>query len=201
MNTYRLFIAINLPPQLLNALRLSQRHLQRKLASYPLRWARPEGIHLTLKFLGDTDVARIDEIIDGLMQVGRRHAPFELAVGGLGMFPNANRPSVLWMGVRDEHGRLRRLAEDVDKAMARMGWKRERRPFQGHLTLARVQKRATPRERRQLGALIASLRGYETLGILPVETFQLMRSQLHPQGAIYTTLHTIRLTAEPHRSL
>ncbi len=197
MDTYRLFIAINLSPELLDSLQQVQRQLQRKLAAYPLRWARPEGIHLTLKFLGDTEIARIDEVSDALMQVGRRHAPFELSVGRLGMFPNASRPNVLWVGVNDEDRLLQQLAADVDKTMARLGWKRERRPFQGHLTLARVKKQATPRERRELGALIKTLQGYERLGTLPVASIHLMRSHLHPQGAIYTAIRTIRLPTEP----
>jgi len=167
MEAHRLFIAIHLPDDLLQTLTASQRQLQRKLAASPLRWSRPEGIHLTLKFLGDTDPARIPEIIDALSRVAAKHAPFELPVGGLGMFPNARRPNVLWAGVADEAHRLRHLAADVDKALARLGWQREKRPFSGHLTLARVKKQAGNRERRELGEAVTALRGYEKLGMLP----------------------------------
>ena len=198
MPTYRLFIAINLPPDLLEALQTAQRHLQRKLAGYPLRWSRPEGIHLTLKFLGETDVARIDVITEALTVVAARHTAFELPVGGLGMFPNARRPNVLWVGVADEARRLRHLAADVDKAVAKLGWPREKRPFNGHLTLARVKKQAGSRERRELGEQVLSLRGYEKLGVLPVHNIHLMRSQLHPEGAIYTELHAVDLTGRRH---
>ena len=194
---YRLFIAINLPPELLAALQTAQRQLQRKLASHPLRWSRPEGIHLTLKFLGDTDVARIDAIVEALAAVTGRHAAFELPVGGLGMFPNARRPNVLWAGVADEARKLQKLAGDVDKAMARLGWPREKRAFKGHLTLARVKKYAGSRERRELGEQVLSLRGYEKLGVLPVHTIHLMRSQLHPDGSIYTELRAIPLLRRP----
>jgi 2'-5' RNA ligase len=189
MTTYRLFIAINLPPPLLDALQMAQRRLQRQLANYPLRWARPEGIHLTLKFLGETEVSRLDAVIEAMELTASRHAPFEIPVGGLGMFPHARRPSVLWVGVEDEAQRLRRLAADIDRAMARLGWTRERRPFNGHLTLARVRKEAGSGIRRQLGDQVLALRGYEKLGVLPVHTVHLMRSQLHPDGSIYTDLH------------
>ena len=191
MEMYRLFIAINLPADLLQRLTQVQQQLQRRLANYPLRWSRPEGIHLTLKFLGDTNPARIPEITSALHSLAQRHESFELGVGGLGMFPNTRRPSVLWIGVNDSEHHLRRLAADVDKTMARLGWQKEKRPFAAHLTLARVKKNAGNRERRQLGEVVASLQGYTHLGKLPIHSFQLMRSQLHPAGAIYTTLSTI----------
>ncbi len=193
MESQRLFIAINLPDDLHKALESTQRHLQRKLAAYPLRWARPEGIHLTLKFLGDTDPGRIADIAAALNQVATKHAPFELPVGGLGVFPNLGRPNVLWAGVKDEAHRLRHLAADVDKEMAKLGWRREKRPFNGHLTLARVKKQAGNRERRALGEAIAALHGYERLGLLPVQRIYIMRSQLRPDGAVYNAVEEIEL--------
>ncbi len=191
METQRLFIAINLPDDLHKALESTQRHLQRKLAAYPLRWTRPEDIHLTLKFLGDTEPVRIPDIADALARVAGKHAPFELPVGGLGMFPNLRRPNVLWVGVKDEAHRLRHLAADVDKAMSRLGWRREKRRFSGHLTLARVKKQAGNRERRALGEVIAALHGYERLGALPVQRIYVMRSQLRPDGAVYSEIRGI----------
>ncbi len=194
MDSQRLFIAINAPSALLAALTTTQRRLQRKLAAFPLRWTRPDGIHLTLKFLGDTDPARIPEITDALSRVAAQHAPFELPVGGLGMFPNARRPNVLWVGLTDADHRLQHLAADVDKALARLGWQREKRSFNGHLTLARVKKQAGSRERRKLGEAVTALRGYEKLGALPVQTIHIMRSQLRPDGAIYTEVERVAIT-------
>ena len=196
MEKQRLFIAVNLPEDLLEVLITVQRQLQRKLASYPLRWSRPEGIHLTLKFLGDTDPARIPAITEALTRVAERYAPFELPVGGLGMFPNARRPNVLWMGVEDETHQLRHLAADVDKAMARLGWQREKRPFSGHLTLARVNKHAGNQERRALGETVDGLQGLDRLGALSVQAIYLMRSQLRRDGAIYTEVQAIPLENE-----
>jgi len=193
MESQRLFIAINLPDDLLETLRTTQRHLQRKLAAYPLRWSRPEGVHLTLKFLGDTDPARIQAIATALNRIAVKHAPFELPVGGLGVFPNARRPNVLWVGVNDETHRLRHLAADVDKAMAKLGWQREKRPFNGHLTLARVKKQAGNKDRRALGEAVTALQGYDRLGMLPVRRVYIMRSQLRPDGAVYTEVQGIEL--------
>jgi 2'-5' RNA ligase len=194
MEAQRLFIAITLSADLLVALTSAQRQLQRKLAAQPLRWARPEGIHLTLKFLGDTDPARIPDITDALSRAAAKHAPFELPVGGLGMFPNAKRPTVLWVGVHDEAHHLRRLAAGVDKALARLGWQREKRAFNGHLTLARVKKQTGNRDRRALGEAVSGLQGYQKLGILPVQSISIMRSQLRPGGARYTEVRKIELS-------
>ena len=193
MNTQRLFIAITIPEHLRLSLMSAQHRLQRELANYPLRWVRPEGIHLTIKFLGETEASRITAIVASLKQISVRHASFELSIGGLGMFPNAKRPSVLWIGVNDETHRLQRLVADVDEAMAKLGWQREKQPFRGHLTLARVKKYAGKRERLNLGKAVLALDDYARLGSLPVSRLTIMRSRLDPGGAVYSEIATIDL--------
>ena len=193
MEMQRLFIAIDLPDDLRTSLSAVQRQLQKKLAAFPLRWSPIENLHLTLKFLGDTDPHRIDAIVRDLRWAASRHHAFSLPVGGLGVFPDAKRPRVLWIGIRDDERRLQQLAADVDRALAKSGWPREKRPFSGHLTLARVKKIAGNSERRALGERLAALRGYEKLGVLPVAAFHLIRSQLRPDGAVYTDLARIPL--------
>ncbi|RME81264.1 MAG: RNA 2',3'-cyclic phosphodiesterase [Caldilineae bacterium] len=195
-DTYRLFIAINLPADLLAGLQTLQQRLMRQLADAPLRWVRPEGIHLTLKFLGETDAGRVQEIVKALEKDVAASRPFELPVGGLGCFPNIRNPNVLWVGVADEEQRLRKLAAEVDRTLVGLGWPPERRPFSGHLTLARVRKQAGRKERRILGEQISALSGAEKLGVLPVYSVHLMRSQLHRDGAIYTALAEVALTGE-----
>ncbi len=192
---FRLFISINLTPELLATLTDLQDQLKRQLASQPLRWARPEGIHLTLKFLGDTDTGRIEEIVRALQQAVEPHQPFELSIGSLGCFPNQSKPRVLWVGVQDPDERLRRLAASVDDAMAGLGWKRENRPYTGHLTLARVKKYATTQDKQALSELLSSAQVADSLGVLPVQTIHLMRSQLQPDGAVYTSLITVPLNS------
>ena len=192
---FRLFISINLTPELLAALTDLQSQLKRQLASHPLRWTRPEGIHLTLKFLGDTDTGRIEDIVRALGQAVEPHQPFELSIGGLGCFPNQRKPRVLWVGVQDPDERLRHLAASVDEAMAGLGWKRENRPYTGHLTLARVKKYASSRDKQALGELLSAVTVADTLGVLPVQAIHLMRSQLRQDGAVYTSLINIPLTS------
>ncbi len=190
---WRLFIAIKLDPTLLAAVQRVQQQLRQQLQGQPLRWSRPEGLHLTLKFLGETDPQRLPELQHALQQALQGQKPFSLEVGGLGCFPNKQRPNVLWVGVQDPEHRLQHLAAAVDKAMAGCGWPRERRPFTGHLTLARVARSARTRERRALGEMVTGVQVGSTIGQLAVANIHLMRSQLHPQGAIYTTLWTLSL--------
>lgn len=192
---FRLFISINLTPGLLARLTDLQNQLKRQLASQPLRWARPEGIHLTLKFLGDTETGQIEEIVRALTQTVEPHQSFDLSIGGLGCFPNQRKPSVLWVGVQDPDDHLRRLAASVDDAMAELGWKRENRPYTGHLTLARVKKYANNQDKQALSELLSAVEVADTLGVLPVQTIHLMRSQLQPDGAVYTSLITLPLNS------
>lgn len=184
----RLFISASLPPELLAAIADIQARLKRQLTGMPLSWTRPEGIHLTLKFLGDTEPARVPGVIAGLTAVASSQRPFSLAVAGLGCFPNLRRPNVLWVGVQDPERALRRLAADVDAAAARQGWEKETRPFSGHLTLARVRREAGNEERRALGEEIGQFSLPGPLGLLPITALHLMRSELKAGGAVYTEL-------------
>ena len=190
---WRLFISVNLPDDLRDKLAAEQKRLQRHLSAYPLRWTRPEGIHITLKFLGDTDPARLPELNAALQPLATLHSPFTVTVGGVGCFPHARRPNVVWVGVHDPGNKLQALAASVDQAVARLGWERERRPFSAHLTLARVKRGAGTQERRSLGTLLPNLDVPETLGTCPVSALHLMRSQLRPEGALYTSLTVVRL--------
>lgn len=181
----RLFIAITLPADLLQTLGDVQQRLRQRLTGLPLTWTRPEGIHLTLKFLGETDPRRVEAIVARLRTVATAWQPFVVPVEGLGCFPDRRRPQVVWVGVQDPDGALQRLAAAVDAAMADLGWEREKRPFTGHLTLARVKRDAGTDERRRIGEQVAAF-ALPAPGLLPVQALHLMRSQLDPGGAIYS---------------
>ncbi len=192
----RLFIAINLPPDLLQTLAKVQEQLRRHLSGLPLTWARAEGIHLTLKFLGETDPRRVEDILTRLRAVAAIWRPFVVPVNGLGCFPDRRRPQVVWVGVQDPDGALQRLAAAVDAAMADLGWEREKRPFTGHLTLARVKRHADNEERRRIGEHIAAF-ALSAPGLLPVQALHLMHSRLDPDGAVYSELAAVPLAASP----
>jgi 2'-5' RNA ligase len=193
----RLFISAHLPPDLLAAITDLQARLKRQLDGLPLAWTRPEGIHLTLKFLGETNPARVDDIVAGLRAAVSSHPPLTVTVAGLGCFPNLRQPNVIWVGVEDPDQTLRRLAASVDAATARQGWEQETRAFSGHLTLARVKRGAGNEERRTIGEQVGRLPLPDPLGLLPIPSLHLMRSELKPGGAVYTQLAVARLGISP----
>lgn len=194
---YRLFIAANLPLEILQALQEIQIQLKRRLVGAPLSWTRPEGIHITLKFLGDTDPRRVEAITTVLRQAVMPHRPFSVIVGGFGCFPNPRKANVLWVGVQDPDGRLARLAASVDQAMAALGWEPEHRPFTAHLTLARVHRDAAADQRRALEEMLSTITLPSQLGTVPIGHIHLIRSELNPQGSVYTALAGIELAGKP----
>ena len=192
MDTYRTFIAIPLPADVLAQLSAIQADLSRRVTDGSVRWVRPEGIHLTLKFLGDTPVAKLPAIEEALTVVARHAPPCPFIVEGLGCFPNTRRPRVVWVGVREETGRLAALRDAIEEAMAAFGYERERRKFSPHLTLGRVRRKVSRDDVAQVGAVVA---GTEVgrLGEVAAARFAFIRSILKPTGAEYVTLREFAL--------
>ena len=106
-----------------------------------MRWVRPAGIHLTLRFLGDAPAEQVAAVRAGLDQVAVQCAPFELHLKSLGCFPNLRRPRVIWVGLEDPEERLRELQRAVEEQVRSLGWELEERTFRPYLTLGRVRQR------------------------------------------------------------
>jgi 2'-5' RNA ligase len=176
----RAFLAIDLPENIRAALGRQQAAF--RAACPDARWTRPEGIHLTLKFLGeisDEQVRRVTEALGNFAPLD----VFSVNIRGFGFFPDARRPRVFWAGVQAPPG-LGQLAGQVEGAMEKLGFAREPRPYTPHLTLARFQ---TPRPQPALQALIEPL-GEISLGEFEVSGFFLFESKLSPHGAEYRKL-------------
>jgi 2'-5' RNA ligase len=192
-DTYRTFIAVELDEELRDNLGRLQDRLADQVAPRSVRWVRPEGIHLTLKFLGDTTVDQVDEVKAALAQAAAGVGPFSFTVTGLGCFPNARQPRVVWVGIQELTGALVRLRDAVEDHVAPLGFPTERRRFSPHLTLGRVQRRASKSEVREIGQVVAS----STVGLvdeMTVTSVSYIRSELKPGGAVYTTLSEAPLT-------
>jgi 2'-5' RNA ligase len=187
----RLFVACALPDEMRRALGRIQDDLRSALGGGRLRWVRPEAIHVTLKFLGEVEESRVDEIASALATAVE---PFELrlsASGGLGGFGGA-RLRVVWVGLEGDVEGLASLAGRVETALAPLGFPSERRPFAAHLTLARVPDQVPSAERRQLASLVERYRLPPPPSMVLTEV-HLMRSILGPGGAVYH-----RLASFPH---
>lgn len=187
LDMWRLFIAIELPPSVLAQLTDVQDHFKKRTPPRTVRWVNPDGIHLTLKFLGDVPVTKRDSLEEALAKAVEGHTPFTLSTGSLGCFPNANRPRVAWIGLQNQIEALAALRDAVERLIAPLGYPAEDRPFSPHLTLGRVRREARRDDIQKLGDLIANsppptAQRWQVTGV------SLIRSELKPTGAVYTAL-------------
>ena len=184
----RLFVACELPDEVRRALGGIQEDL-RRLGAGRLRWVRPEGIHVTLKFLGEVEAARVEAITAALAAAVE---PFELRLSflqeGLGGF-GGGRLRVVWVGLEGDITQLAALAARVEAALKPLGFPADAsgRPFAAHLTLARVPDQMPPAARREVAELIGRYRS-APLPSMMLKEISLMRSILGPAGSVYQRL-------------
>ena len=191
----RTFIAIDLDPAIRRALEATQMYLQLSLPPSSVRWVRPYGIHLTLKFLGDTPAGRLEDIQRAVASAAAEIPTCSLDIQGLDCFPNQREPRVLWMGVREPTGRLRALWQAIEEHVAPLGWPTEGRGFQPHLTLGRVGRQASSTDRRAIGTMVQQA-NVGWLASMQVREVSFISSDLRPSGAEYTTLAEAPLRGE-----
>jgi 2'-5' RNA ligase len=194
LNSVRAFIAIDLSESIRKELASLIERLEQEAGSRAVRWGRPEGIHLTLKFMGEVQAERV-KAFEGMLhsRAGGQRA-FGLEVGGLGCFPDMSRPRVVWAGVNESTGRLADLQEALEVGCAELGLAREARPFTPHLTLGRVRREARGDDLSMLKRAVEGLK--ETrCGEMAVAEVCLFRSELRPGGAVYTRLAVANLAA------
>jgi RNA 2',3'-cyclic 3'-phosphodiesterase len=182
----RLFVAVLLPSGFEDALADIKRQIGRHL---DLRWTPAENLHLTLKFLGDVADDRVNEVGAGLRDALSPVPAFDVVLAGLGAFPSPSRPRVVWVGAREGRRTLTALAERVESALEPLGFSRESRPYEAHLTLARARAARPVKDLSHW----KKLENVE-LGRFTVDRVCLMRSRLHPQGAEHTVLEPYTLS-------
>lgn len=182
--TIRSFLALDPPEAILREIVRVQNRLQ-GLIHGDVRWARPEAIHLTLKFFGDIpecDVAKISAVVE---KAAAGIRPFDLTIGGVGVFPDRYRqPRVIWLGMGGEAVRLTTFQQGMEWSLREIGFPREERPFLPHLTLGRV---LTPKGLVGLAGVLEKGETYAA-GRFTASGLGLFKSDLTPRGAIYTRL-------------
>ncbi|MDZ7338850.1 MAG: RNA 2',3'-cyclic phosphodiesterase [candidate division KSB1 bacterium] len=189
MAKVRTFIAIDIPAAQKEQIATLQGQLRALGAR--VTWTRPEGIHLTLKFLGDVDEGQIAQVAEAVGRAARGIEPFEVSIAGTGAFPDFRRPRVLWVGVKEPSGRLKALAQAVELQLQPLGFPREGRDFSPHLTLGRVK------DPRGVEPVVRALQQTNFVGgSFAVQEVVVMRSDLKPSGAEYTALHRIALARD-----
>lgn len=179
----RLFIALDIPQEVRE--RISA-YVERVRSLCPdARWARVEGLHVTLKFIGEFPDARVPEIVKALAGINSR--PFDVKFDNVGFFPSPRSPRVFWIGVSAGE-ELPQLAEAVSEALAAIGIPREDKKYSPHMTLARAGSR---HNLKALASLMTS--EVEAFGTMTANEFFLYRSQLGRGGSKYTKLERFGL--------
>jgi 2'-5' RNA ligase len=191
MDKIRTFIAVELPAELKQFLSRLQAELKSG-CQMSIKWVNPDGIHLTLRFLGDVSPSMIEPITRAMTDAAQKTAPFKLNIQQLGAFPNLKRVQVVWVGLGGEMAEVEKLHRLLESNLYRLGFAAEQRSFKPHLTLARLGNEVSAGERQRLGELIADTTIKTDIGI-KVDSISLIRSQLTPQGAIYSRLSSAEL--------
>jgi 2'-5' RNA ligase len=192
MPNLRTFIAIELDQGLKDSLSRLEAELRERLSPRSVRWVRADGIHLTLKFLGDTPAEKVQAVQEALSLAAADVGPFSFSVGHLGCFPNPRRPRVVWVGLSEPTGVLARLRNAVEAHVAPLGFPTERRAFEPHLTLGRVQRYASRSEIREIGEVVETATT-GPIGEMTATMVSYIKSDLRPGGAVYTTLFEAKL--------
>lgn len=178
----RAFIAIELPESILQTIQEAQDTL--KGYGFGIRWVRRQGMHLTLKFLGNIRRGDLEQLRGAIEQASLEFLPFSLKGKGIGVFPDIRRPRVVWVGVLGDVEALCAFQRRLESQLKVLGFPKERRPFKGHLTLGRVKDRV---DRTKLGEALEELKGFQTEPFT-AGSVVLFESDLRPSGAIYSKL-------------
>jgi RNA 2',3'-cyclic 3'-phosphodiesterase len=191
MEQIRSFIAIELPENIKIFLSDLENDLKSNCPPV-LKWVNPDNIHLTLKFLGNVDIGKIDSIIKSARAVTVDINPFSLTITQLGVFPNIKNIQVVWIGLSGQLDSLLELQKRLENSLFHMGFPLEKRPFTAHLTLARVSDRASYADKERISAVLSKSNYMHVLS-LNVKSISLMKSQLARTGAIYSRLSLLEL--------
>jgi RNA 2',3'-cyclic 3'-phosphodiesterase len=183
----RAFIAIELPDEIRAG--IGQAQAATRATGLRGAWVRPENIHLTLKFLGDIGSAEIETIAETIAEACKLYEPFQLTVRGMGVFPGADRPRVLWVGVGGQVDVLEKLQHSLAQQLAGCGYPDEKRRFSAHLTIARFKGSVATQVLLQA---IQAQAAFETQAFVAREII-LFQSVLKPSGAVYSPLRRVAL--------
>lgn len=187
MRIMRAFIAVSIPDEVKRKLQEESNRLSDLLCGGQVRWVRTDGIHLTLKFLGEISNDNLGKFRQVLEKEVERNPFFTLRVGGFGCFPNIRRPRVLWIGITEENGTLTRVQSTIEEKLVPLGIEKEGRPFHPHLTLGRVRRNISMSELTELQDAVKEF-VVGQIGHFEVSELHLIRSILRPSGAEYSSL-------------
>ena len=191
MALLRAFLASELPPALQDSIQSATVDLREALRDGLIRWVPAHNVHLTLKFLGDVSPSSLDLIKQMMVTEASQFSVFDVHVEGLGCYPNLRRPRVLWVGLKAPP-ELASLQRAIEMAAARLGYESEERDFSPHLTIGRVRQNASSGDVHKIRSALEGCQ-IGMLGSSRVDAIHLFKSELHPEGSIYTKLFSAPL--------
>ena len=186
----RTFIAIPFSTEIKKKINEFEEYFK-QTTGYSGRLIPADNIHLTMKFLGETDIDLFDKIEDRLAHVGYLNIVFRVSICGIGVFPNLKHPRVIWLGLKSIPPELIKLKNDIETVIAPIGFPEEKREFLPHLTISRIKKKKLTEIEKKF---IKTNKKYD-IGELEVNKIDFIESQLTSKGAVYTTLHSTYLTS------
>ena len=192
MGLLRAFLASEIPSPIQDGIQNATSKLRTTLGNAAIRWVPAHNIHLTLKFLGDVSESNLELIKQMLVAEAAQHQCFKVQIEGIGSFPNARRPRVLWIGLQGPPS-LVTLQHSIDSFASRLGYRSEEHGFSPHLTIGRVRQDVTAAELQKIRCALEETR-IGALGTAQVKAIYLFKSELNANGSIYTKLFSAPLS-------
>jgi RNA 2',3'-cyclic 3'-phosphodiesterase len=190
MSLLRAFIAVEIPHEIQQKINKESARLRSETGGL-VRWVPAQNMHLTLKFLGDVSPSSVEFLVQMLRNEADAASCFSLQLTGLGAFPSIKRPRVILIGIQAPAA-LTALQRGIESASRRLGYEPEERPFSPHLTLGRVKQNATVGEQQKIRHIIEGIQ-VDVLGTARVDSVHLFKSELKPNGSVYTRLFSALL--------
>ncbi len=187
----RIFIAVAISEEARRQVSDYAQALRREFVDLRIGWEKPEKLHLTLKFLGDTGEKQLNELIEIVEKTTAKFKPFKLQISGTGVFPNPRNPRILWLGVNDETNSLSKISELLEIKCERIGFRREKRKFNAHLTIARLRE---PHKSKQLARKHVE-NAFEPIEF-KVSEIVTYESTFQPKGSIYSVVSKHKFARE-----
>ena len=185
----RAFIAVEIDD--LTKQKISDLISNLKKSKTDVKWITEDQMHLTLKFLGNIDKDKVRDIANTLSNISNNFKSFTISLSNIGAFPNLNRPRVIWLGIDKGAGYLKNLNEKIENELEKLGFEKEDREFNPHLTLGRVK---TSKDLSELKKLLNETR-FSLKNDININELILFQSTLTPRGATYSKLSTILMPA------
>lgn len=191
---WRVFCAVEMPDDVKSRVAAHVERLRTRFPHVRASWEKPEKLHVTLKFLGEIEPSRVEDLSGAASRAAAGAEPFALTLNEAGAFPPHGQPRVLWLGVEDASGRLSALQRSLEDACAVAGFAREPRPFKPHITLARLR---SPQGARELAA--AHREAQFEPQTFSISELIVMRSELGPGGSRYAPVTRHQLSVGVNR--